>query len=167
MKGKAFSSTSWYPLLFMTAGQRRSRMLPPCFTLHDKEVGGPQRERVIGMAAKQSRSERCGELLGAHLDTNERARLPKRGRIVGRNPEGLGQNQPTFCVPFVRQSPRKSYGCCYCHGRAHEVLSALCQLLMPSLRCVTADVRDRGMMYLDLYQIPHLFSLPFLHFSCD
>ena len=73
-------------------------MLPPCFTFHDKVVGGPQRDRLFGMATKQSRSERCGELLGAHLDTNERARLPKRGRIVGRNPEGLGQNQRPSCT---------------------------------------------------------------------
>ena len=78
---------------------------PSYFTLYGKVVGGPQRERVIGMATKQSQSDRCGEPLDARLHMNERARLPKRRQIVGWNPKGLGQNQPTICVPFVQQSP--------------------------------------------------------------
>ena len=46
-------------------------MLPGYFTPLDKVVGGPQRERVIGMATKQSRSERCEALLGAHHDLTQ------------------------------------------------------------------------------------------------
>ena len=49
---------------------------------------------MVGMVTKQFRSERRGELLSAHLNTNERARLSKRGRIVARNPKGLGQINP-------------------------------------------------------------------------